>query len=275
MPVHGFRGKVKEDLRRSVGDCCSAPNCGLKTSVYDPQTRRTKTTGDAAHICGARGGAPRFKDLPEGMGRHSFENGIWLCAVCHRMIDNSEGLFPAEELWRWKALAEGAYRASERGRPGSLVIGVDIGAERQKASDFLKEIHPVVDLVWDDVRAVAENDQVHCWRTLNRQIRFLLGRRAGASFSKAWDSRHPHWTYTPELHAWQNEIVRQAQALVQMPGLRAQDEAQIDMFYFWDEELKEHHFRNPTLKELQTFCGMLNRFEEFLRDYKGPIHARW
>lgn len=275
MRGFGFKSSVREVLRKSVGDCCSAPNCGLKTSVFNPQTRRTKTIGDAAHICGARGAAPRYNDLPEDMGRHTFENGIWLCAVCHRMIDNSADLFPAAVLWRWKALAEEAYQASARTRPGSLVIGVDIGAERQKAFDFLKEIHPVVDLVWDDVRAVPEDERVHCWRILNREIRFLLCRRAGATVSRAWDAGHPQWTYTADFNEWQHEIVRQANMLVQMPGLRAHDAAPVDLFHFWDEECNERHFRDPMLRALWTFCGVLNRFEEFLRVYKGPSHVRW
>lgn len=267
----GFKDKVRRELRESVGGYCSAPYCGIQTSVYNRQTGKHKTTGDAAHICGAKGDAARFHELPAWMDRHSFENGIWLCAVCHRMIDNNnEGLFSSEVLWRWKSSAEEAHQAAGRCRPGAVAIGADIGAEHRKATQFLQDILPLEDLVWKQVRTVRPDDQRDCHRTLDPQIRQLICGRAGIFFSKKWNAHHPQWTFTSCFQDWQSEIVRQAEELTKMPGLRIRNDGPLDLFHFRDEN-KNIHFRNATAQALQTYLEMLSRFELFLEDYKGPL----
>ena len=58
--------------------------------------------GEAAHIRAARKGAryaPNMTD-PE---RADIDNGIWLCANCHTMVDKNDGAdFPVDKLIKWK-----------------------------------------------------------------------------------------------------------------------------------------------------------------------------
>ena len=60
----------------------------------------------AAHICAAAQGGPRYDASMTPEERKSFENGIWLCQSCSKLIDTDITRYPKELLQSWKQLAE-------------------------------------------------------------------------------------------------------------------------------------------------------------------------
>ncbi|MCU9527528.1 hypothetical protein [Pseudomonas mosselii] len=265
----GFPPRVKEDLRRDVGGYCSAPFCGDQTAVYDRSRRKDRLTGDAAHICGAKRGAARYWDLPEGMDRHGYDNGIWLCAVCHRMVDNSAELFPADMLDEWKYLAIKAHQEGGRTRRFALNVGSDLSRDHHNAVQFLNETSPIIEGYRNALFQVRANSSYGSRVRLDNEVTFKIRSRAGLYVAKRWNAHHPHWVFTPDLRQWQDEIVRLATVLSDMPGIRLSDDNVIDMYHTLDEG-RERVFTDPTAAALFVFVKMIERFEIFLRDYKGP-----
>ncbi|SEH54401.1 hypothetical protein SAMN05660691_00004 [Rheinheimera pacifica] len=62
--------------------------------------------GVAAHICAASPGGPRYNPNMSEEQRTSYDNGIWLCQTCSRLIDVDERRFSVELLQTWKREAE-------------------------------------------------------------------------------------------------------------------------------------------------------------------------
>lgn len=61
--------------------------------------------GEAAHIHAASPRGARFDENQTPEQRKHISNGIYLCRICARSIDDDPGSFPAGELKRWKAEA--------------------------------------------------------------------------------------------------------------------------------------------------------------------------
>lgn len=75
----------------------------------DPQDSSSSVgTGEAAHICAAAPGGPRYDPAMTPKERTSAENGIWLCAACSKIVDTLPDAFPADTLRYWKKNAERA-----------------------------------------------------------------------------------------------------------------------------------------------------------------------
>ena len=99
-------------LGQRVGYVCSNPDCLVRT--VGPNEIQTKSTliGEAAHIRGANPGSD--KSLPSARydpdmtdeQRSHISNGIWLCNVCHKIIDSDPDKYPVDRLVKWKADAE-------------------------------------------------------------------------------------------------------------------------------------------------------------------------
>lgn len=67
--------------------------------------------GRACHIHAAAKGGPRFDPTQTPEQRRSAENGIWLCALHAGEVDDDRSMFSAEELRRWRGVAESWARA--------------------------------------------------------------------------------------------------------------------------------------------------------------------
>ncbi|MFJ2456630.1 hypothetical protein ACIOWK_33850 [Pseudomonas protegens] len=264
----GFPQRVKEDLRRDVGGYCSAPFCGIQTFVYDRARRKDKLTGDAAHICGARLNAARYHDLAIGVDRHGYDNGIWLCAVCHRMIDHSACLYPVQMLLHWKLLAIEAHQAGGRRRQ-ALMVGSDLTRDHQNAAQFLKDVWQVRVMFREAKFYVSPGDRFNSTVKFDKEFARLIRNRAGMYMAKPWNAYHPHWTFTPEIQVWESEIVRMAGRLAEMPALALMGEGMFDFYHQVDDE-GNLVFRDESTSALHIFVQMLERFDEFLADYKGP-----
>ena len=62
--------------------------------------------GEAAHICAAAPGGPRYDLNMTSEARRSAENGIWLCRLHARAIDSKDPKFTVALLREWKRLTD-------------------------------------------------------------------------------------------------------------------------------------------------------------------------
>jgi hypothetical protein len=99
-----FLSSTVRHLARSVNYHCSI--CDAPTAGPASRGGKSYTLGDAAHIYAASPGGPRpgrhlsTKDLQD------YKNGIWLCVVCAREVDQNRYAWPPQRLRRTKKEAE-------------------------------------------------------------------------------------------------------------------------------------------------------------------------
>lgn len=102
-----FPESIRRKLRDRVANLCSNPECRKNTVAANLETIDNRTViGEAAHICAASSGGPRFNDEMIAKDIKSFKNGIWLCSICHNIIDREPKNYPVEMLKSWKVSAE-------------------------------------------------------------------------------------------------------------------------------------------------------------------------
>lgn len=101
-----FTSATKELLANRVGRRCSNPACRKLTCGANTNPEKVTNIGVAAHICAAAQGGPRYDASMTPEERKSFENGIWLCQSCSKLIDTDITRYPKELLQSWKQLAE-------------------------------------------------------------------------------------------------------------------------------------------------------------------------
>ena len=106
MAREDFSASLKDSLSRRVNLCCSNPGCGKPTAGPHTDPTRALNIGVAAHITAAAPRGPRYDITLSNAERAAFDNGIWLCQNCAKLIDNDPTRFPATLLRRWKAKAE-------------------------------------------------------------------------------------------------------------------------------------------------------------------------
>ena len=98
-----FKKSIAELLAYRSAYICNNPECNTLTvgaELNDPALKLK--IGEAAHIIGEKPGAARYKKLPNGES-NLIDNGIWLCANCHTMIDKNNGKgFPENDVRGWK-----------------------------------------------------------------------------------------------------------------------------------------------------------------------------
>lgn len=102
---HDFPESVKRKLRENVANLCSNPDCRALTAAAKTNDDALCNIGVAAHICAAAPGGPRYKPDQCESERKSYENGIWLCTTCSRLIDVDETAYTEKLLLNWKHIA--------------------------------------------------------------------------------------------------------------------------------------------------------------------------
>ncbi|MBU3062453.1 hypothetical protein KO481_13085 [Nocardia sp. NEAU-G5] len=108
----------KERMARRVGYRCSAPSCRAATAGPTVDPDGSSNLGVASHITAAAEGGPRYDASLTVKERKSLANGIWLCQIHAKQIDDDLQRFPTDLLRGWKTLAEARAR-SEHGVPDS------------------------------------------------------------------------------------------------------------------------------------------------------------
>ncbi|EZP50323.1 hypothetical protein [Delftia sp. RIT313] len=128
-------------LWRYSGFKCAAPACGQLLEMPG-----NGTIGEAAHIIGEKKGAARYDAFY--INRNSFENGIYLCTSCHRMIDRDPEGYPTELLKEWKEQSnKQALDDLMPGRKLPVHGAVDIIAERDRAKNYLDRHAPLFNII--------------------------------------------------------------------------------------------------------------------------------
>ena len=100
---HDFLDKTKRLLRENVTNLCSNPNCRVLTMASKIDGCSSSNVGVAAHICAAAPGGPRYKLEQAEAERKHYDNGIWLCTTCSRLIDVDDDSYSEELLHGWKS----------------------------------------------------------------------------------------------------------------------------------------------------------------------------
>lgn len=102
-----FSVKTKTALAHRVGFKCSNPDYRKSTSGASLESNdKHINIGVASHICAASKGGPRFDSSMSSEERSSFDNGIWLCQSCSKLIDSDSTRFTILLLKTWKKSAE-------------------------------------------------------------------------------------------------------------------------------------------------------------------------
>lgn len=101
-----FSSATKELLANRVGRKCSNPSCRKLTCGANIAPDKITNIGVASHICAAAKGGPRYDESMTAEERKSFDNGIWLCQSCSKLIDTDTARYTKEVLLRWKKVAE-------------------------------------------------------------------------------------------------------------------------------------------------------------------------
>lgn len=101
-----FSLATKELLANRVGRKCSNPSCQKLTCGMNSDPNKVTNIGVASHICAAAEGGPRYDANMTSEERKSYNNGIWLCQSCSKLIDTDTTLYTKELLMSWKKIAE-------------------------------------------------------------------------------------------------------------------------------------------------------------------------
>src|SRR5215203_5408513 len=101
-----FPSAIIEQLVRRVGFCCSNPGCQRPTSGPRDELEKSINIGVAAHITAASPGGPRYDENLTQAQKQSITNGISLCQVCAKLVDNDPARYTVEVLRDWKENAE-------------------------------------------------------------------------------------------------------------------------------------------------------------------------
>lgn len=146
MARDDFSLRVRNKLRDRVLHRCSKPGCRVPTSAPHDEDGLTNV-GNAAHICAASPGGPRYDESMTPNERKAFSNGIWLCAIHAAEIDRDIDSHPPHLLKEWKRQAEAAAK-SELGRAlpkasdaTDLLAMTLTGMPRQFLPNAIRQVH--------------------------------------------------------------------------------------------------------------------------------------
>ena len=101
-----FNNCTRELLARRVCYRCSNPECRKLTVGPHEEKEKHINVGVAAHITAASPGGPRYNDNLTAEERKDFNNGIWLCQTCAKLIDSDSTRYTVSLLETWKSVSE-------------------------------------------------------------------------------------------------------------------------------------------------------------------------
>jgi hypothetical protein len=102
-----FPPRTKDILAKRAGYICAYPDCKRMTIAGSNDRKSALTsTGVAAHITAASELGPRFDSKMSRAERTSERNGIWMCQIHGKLVDDNPSKCTIEELIRWKSQHE-------------------------------------------------------------------------------------------------------------------------------------------------------------------------
>jgi hypothetical protein len=96
-----FTEAVKKQIAQEAMFICSSPSC-FRFTAYNTSEGHARTIAEAAHVNAASKKGPRAKPNADLKKLKSKENGIWLCRICHKLIDDAPKCYPEPLLRQWK-----------------------------------------------------------------------------------------------------------------------------------------------------------------------------
>lgn len=101
-----FTASTIRVLREEVANRCSKPDCRVICIAKGDEIKgNINIIGQAAHICAASPGGPRYDSDMGDEDRSHINNGIWLCSNHATEIDKNASKYPVELLHEWKIKA--------------------------------------------------------------------------------------------------------------------------------------------------------------------------
>ena len=115
-----FIAATKREIAERAGYICSHPTCGRMTvGPSEDRAGGITMTGIAAHIAAAAARGPRSDTALSPSQRKAASNGIWMCAIHGKWIDDNPSIATVEKLVEWKTAHEAEISAwVEHGHPG-------------------------------------------------------------------------------------------------------------------------------------------------------------
>lgn len=115
-----FTPATKRKIAERAGYFCSYPGCGrLTVGPSSDRVSGVTMTGVAAHIAAAAAGGQRADATITTAERKAESNGIWMCAIHGKWIDDNPSAATVEKLLTWKQAHEAEISAwVEHGHPG-------------------------------------------------------------------------------------------------------------------------------------------------------------
>lgn len=192
--MSGFSWDVRMQLYVAAGCICMSDGCNNKLS--GPTTPgKQLIIGEGAHIISEAPRGPRHQELAD---YDTFDNGIALCANCHRKIDHISLalVYTVEKLRGWKAQA---ISLAWQGIGKPVITGnFDRRNEWAIADNFSKELRSLIAELRDFTKG---------WEIPDKALMEIsLGSRGFVSFNK-WGARHPLRSVDPIYSYRQDAII--------------------------------------------------------------------
>ncbi len=124
-----FKKPVRDLLARRVGYRCSNPNCRILTVGPGDRADGSIDIGVAAHITAAAKGGKRYDPDLSKSERSAPENGIWLCQVHAKHVDDAPERYSVDILRAWKRHSEEAalleIEELDKGLPSRQIADIE------------------------------------------------------------------------------------------------------------------------------------------------------
>ncbi|MEG4453099.1 HNH endonuclease [Microcoleus sp. N9_A3] len=120
MRKHDFSDDVIHKIGQAAMFFCQNAACNRLTG-YSTSDGKCRRIAEAAHVLPSGTAGPRAQTIPSfpHLELSGVENGIWLCRICHKMIDDDPAAYPATLLFEWK---------EKHGQLMRRIVGKDIEA---------------------------------------------------------------------------------------------------------------------------------------------------
>jgi len=188
-----FSAGVKQVLAHRAGYRCSKPNCRAATAGPSSESAHGKMNlGIAAHITAASSGpgARRYDPNLTSEKRRSASNGIWLCQVHAKEIDDDENRFSTDLLRAWKAHAGDRGPDVDDSHVRFLRARFECVAPPLESEDALTEYEllQAIEILKGSVLDVAGHDPLRSAGTVREVVDYFMN-SPGLRERHGWSAR--------------------------------------------------------------------------------------
>lgn len=104
-----FTDTVRKEIAQKAMYICSSLTC-FRLTGYGTTDSKARTIAQGAHINAAGNKGPRAKKNASPDFLKSSKNGIWLCSICHKKVDDDPDNYTESVLKDWKKQHEKLIR---------------------------------------------------------------------------------------------------------------------------------------------------------------------